>query len=186
MPAKLADLRPHYPLVLAIAAAVLTGLLALQQFCRLRSAADTLAVQRAQRDRQQQDAGRILALRDAPQRATDRRTPHDQLVERIDQALRRAGIAGERLRSVWPEPARRLADSDYKELVTRLSIEDATCQQVVAFGYHLMRADSSLQVTGLRLLNRKPAGPAWDAEIDVSYLLFAPAKGPARPAADGG
>lgn len=176
MPSRIADLRPHYPLLLSIGAALLTGLIALQQLSRAASLADTLSSKHAQYSAEQVDARRILALREAPQRATDRRTPHDQLVARIDQALRQAGIGGDRLRSVWPEPARRMAGSDYKELVTRLAIEDITCQQAIAFCHHLMRADPSLRVTGLRLLNRKASGPNWDVEIDVSYLLFAPGK----------
>ena len=63
MPARIADLRPHYPLLLSVAVAVLTGLIALQQLAKATSQADTVSSKLAQCVAEQQDARKVLSLR---------------------------------------------------------------------------------------------------------------------------
>jgi hypothetical protein len=156
---------------------ILSGMIAWQQHAALASAQSTYLTKQAQVASMQADARQLGWLRTAPQRATDRRLPHEQLAAEIEEACKRASIPAGALVSIWPESPKRLAHSDYQELTTRLGLEQVSLQQIVAFAYHLQSIDSSLNLAEIRLTSQKGEDTSWDVELCISYLLFAPGAG---------
>lgn len=153
---------------------VTTVLVAWSQRSALESARSTYQTKRTQLVSMQADARRLEYLRTAPQRATDRRLPHEQLAAEIEEACQRAAIPTQALASIWPDAPRRLPQSDYQELSTRLSFEQVNLQQMAAFVHHLQTIDPSLSLAEFRLTGRRGDTAGWDVELSISYLVFAP------------
>lgn len=165
---------PTSSILIVTVALAASSLFAWQQRSRLESARSTYDTQFTRLGSLQADADRLVWLRNAPQRATDRRVPHDQLVAEIEQACDRASLQKTSLTSIWPETPRRLEQSDYQESSTRLSFERVDLKQVSAFVYHLQTIDPSLGASELQLTAPKANEASWDVELTVSYLLFSP------------
>lgn len=161
-------------LVLIAGVAAMCALLCRLEGSRLASARSALATKTTRLAEVRRDLQRIRALQTAPRRATDRRMPHDALIAIIDQSQRSAGVDAKSLSSVWPESPRRVGQSDYLRLTTRLSFERVTLEQVARFVHVLNAADRSLTLTSVRLLSQQYAQPFWDAELAVTYSIYAP------------
>jgi len=160
-------------IAVALYLVVAAGVFWHQRAC-LESSRATYETKLKQLDAMQSDARRIEVLRTAPRQATDRQLPHDRLAKEIEEACLRAEIPLKQLASLWPDSPMRLQQSDYKKLATRVSFEDLGLRPLVAFVYHLQAIDASLTIDGIHLSAPKHESPVWNAELTVSYLLYAP------------
>jgi hypothetical protein len=122
------------------------------------------------------EATGIEALRGKPKLAATESLGVQQLGERIEAASREAGLAPAMLEGVFPQTAQRLADSPYLQKPTMLTFRGVALPQLAGFLYHLNDRATKLAVRDLRL--RSPRGEsdgsAWDADVTVTYLIYAP------------
>lgn len=177
------DPRPHWNrrtrLTLAAAIAALAAMGCWLEWSALRSARHSLSAAHCRLATVRNDVARITALQSVPHRATERRLPHEALVAVIDQARNRATLDARALTSIWPEPPRRLGRSDYLTLATRLHFEKVPLDRLTRFAHALQSIDASLRLTAVRLLSQQHPGLLWDAELTVTYLIYAPhSRGP--------
>ena len=159
---------------------ILSGLLVIAmligffQWRALGSVEDTYAVAQEQLLHMQIDASRIHALMETPQAATNRARTQQELLGQVEQSLTVAGID----RSLWhdsiPQPPIRIADSDYRQLTTRLYFKDLTMKKTASFIHHLESNDPTLSVTALNLINRHSGSVFYDIDLAVTYLVYLP------------
>lgn len=133
-----------------------------------------------------QIAANIEALRDQDAVAsTDDNTAQLEasLAQQIDAAASRVGLAGDWRRGIDHKLPRRVGDSPYLRKPAVLLTRGLTLTQLTAL-LHELTDDSPLTVSELRLNtpNGEPAGDRWDADVTLTYLIYAPPvnDGPAR------
>ncbi len=117
----------------------------------------------------------IEALKAKPAMASAEAMGIQKLGRRIESASRQANFEGAPLEGVFPQSARRVADSPYLRKPTALALRGVTFRQFVTFVYHLTD-QSGLSVRDLRLRTPHGDGPRhlWDAEATVTYLIYEP------------
>jgi hypothetical protein len=98
-----------------------------------------------------------------------------ELNRRLREAAASAQIS-EKLVSVEPSQAQRLANSDYSELPVFLRLESVDLRQLVAFLQQLGGSDAGCRT---KLLNLDPAPgdqspERWSADVTLGYLLYSP------------
>ena len=121
------------------------------------------------------DAERIAALRNAPRLANEVERPNDELLAQIRDSMSVAGIAEEQWIGNDPTQPVRLPRSPYKRLSVRLSFGGLTLRQLVQFAYDLTGKSSALHIPRVRLgATSGTKGEAWDTELTLSYLIYAP------------
>ncbi len=120
-------------------------------------------------------AEEIARLQAQPRVAAVQDMGVQELGQRIEAAMQKAGLSSSALESVAPQPGRRAGNTPYVQKPTALSLRGATLTQVVTMLYHLT-SETGLSVRDLRL--RTPRGEAdektWDVQVTVVYLLYAP------------
>jgi len=126
-------------------------------------------------------ADRIEHLRHRPNRAGAETLQLSVLTRRIEQAAAAAGIASGRIERIWPDQPRRVGETVYREMPTRVVVKGIDTRQLATFLHALAGTTPGLWTRSLRL--RTPRGqedgPTWDVEAVVSYLIYDP---PSRPA----
>jgi hypothetical protein len=105
-----------------------------------------------------------------------------ELGEQIQAASRQANLGPDAIQGVFPQPSRRVGESVYVHKPTALALRSISLPQLAVFLYNLS-SQPGLTVSDLRL--RSPHGAsadsAWDADVTVTYLVYAP---PARAQPD--
>ncbi len=161
--------------VLAVAV-VWAGLRASQAAAGADAAGETLADCRRL-------AAEIRALRtDAPTAAPET-AAGEAVTERIDGAVRSAGLPADAVRDVDPRPARRSGRTAYRTRATGLSLAPLTLPELRRFADALVRDEPGLTVTSLRLsppretrgAGAAPGGPErWAADLVLTRLIYDP------------
>lgn len=161
-------------------AAILTGLLAIvsllgwMQWRALGSMRDTYDAALAQFDQMQADAARIHTLQQTPQAALGRTRANEELLAQVEESLKAAGIDPTSWHDSIPQLPVRLPQSDYKRMTTQVYLEGIAMQQLAAFTHHLRVIDPALRVSSLNITSRERDSLGYDADLGVSYLVFAP------------
>ena len=77
---------------------------------------------------------------------------------------------------IWPEPARRVGDTAYKQKPTQVILHKLTLQQLIRFLHTLTGPDTGLHVASLRLTTPRGHDTTniWNAETTITYLIYAP------------
>ncbi len=154
-------------------AALVGGVLCMLVWTSTRATAGDLANRTRRAGALAQDARTIASLRTRPLQATEVGLQLSDLLERVGQAMRTAGISADALISTLPQPPRRLPGSEHAEVAHRLVFRGVTMEGVVRFGYALTAANPQLSVTGIQL--RPEAGTrGWQAEVSIAYLVMEP------------
>lgn len=159
---------------------LLAGLLALAglalwfQSRALASTRDTHATALRRLDQMRTDAQRIKTLRQTPKSAASRTRANEELLAQVERSLAAADIDRTHWHDSIPQPPIRLPNSDYKRLTTHLYFESVTLRQLATFGHNLQARDPTLHISALNLTNRHPDNPTYDADLAVSYLVYAP------------
>lgn len=120
------------------------------------------------------DTARLAALRQGPEAAVSRTRPSAELLAQVEQALSVTDIDRRGWHDSMPQPAAPLSGSDYKRHATRLYFESVTFQQLAAFAHDLRQRDPTLRVSSVGVTNRDPTTTAYDVELSVAYLVYAP------------
>ena len=121
-------------------------------------------------------AAQIEALRARPRVAGSDEPPDRELAGRVERAAERVGISRDRVALVDPAPARRVADSAYKEKPTRIELRGVTLRQLVTLLHRVAAEREGLRVKRLRAVapHGEEVGDCWNAEATLSHLIYAP------------
>lgn len=160
-------------IVLAGLTVLLAGI-CLIQVRALASAQDTYQTQLAQLATMHSDAAAILTLRSKPRSAMMQTRASQDVLAQVEQALKAADIDRAAWRDSIPQLPRRVAGTDYKEVVTRLYFEKLSLQQLAGFSHHLRQIDRTLTLSTVNLSGKTYATPEYDVDVGVSYRVFAP------------
>lgn len=158
---------------LYLAAPVIVGLVAWAQWRALASRRDTLDLAHQQLAGMRSDAERIRQFREAPRAAVSRARTNEELLAQVERALSAAGIDRQRWLDSVPQPPVRDTGSPYVRHATRLYMEAIEPRQLAALVVQLESDDTTLRVSALQWAAR-PDGRAFNAEMELSYLVFAP------------
>ena len=98
----------------------------------------------------------------------------DQLVGRIEQSAESAHIPPDSLVRVSPEPARRVADTPYKQKHTQVHLQRVTLQQLITFLHSLTATDLGLRVSTLRLTAspHPDTGRVWTVQTTLTDTIY--------------
>ena len=121
-------------------------------------------------------AGTIERIRRRPRKADDAERLSTETTGRIEKAARSAGIAGDRLLRITPEPPQRLGDTVYKEKPTQVLLKNVTLKQLTWFVHALTSGADPLHARSIRLAapRREDTSQSWSAEIALTYLIYDP------------
>jgi hypothetical protein len=121
-------------------------------------------------------ADRIIALQSKPAIAGSAALAQDNLSRRIEAAVRGAGVAGEDLASIEPDPPVRAGDSPYLEKPTSVQLRNVSLQQLARLLCQLAADGSGLRIKSLRLTAppEEQTGNLWSVEFTLTYLIYSP------------
>lgn len=164
--------------VLVVVTGVLLAVLAGWSYGRLFDARTEAARVRKELASCDALAARIEQLRTRPNRAGAAEMELSVMAGRIERAAGAAGLAAETIVRIWPEPARRAGDTVYREKPTQVLLREVGRRQLTAFLHALTAGDSELTVRSLRLSapRERQDEDVWNAEVVITYLIYAPAK----------
>lgn len=128
-------------------------------------------------------AARIEWLRTRPAVAGAQQVGAADLSRRIEDAAHAADFEDGSIERIEPAPARRVGDSNYREVPTVVRIRRVTLRQVFTF-LQALGADSAsrtghssaLSVQSIRLSapRGEETGDRWTVESTLTYLIFSP------------
>jgi hypothetical protein len=128
---------------------------------------------------------RIELLRRRPSVAGAQQLGAADLSRRIESAARAADFADGSVERIEPEPARRVGETNYREVPTQVRLRRVTLRQVFTF-LHALSADPSqpandaqqciLRVRDIRLSapRGEEIGDRWTVESTLTYTVYAP------------
>jgi len=129
-------------------------------------------------------ASRIESLRQRPAVAGAQLLGAADLSRRIELAAAAANFADGSIERIEPEPARRIGETNYREVPTQVRLRRVTLQQVFTFLHALSATpptadhnqQSILSVSDIRLSapRGEEAGDRWTVESTLTYTVYAP------------
>ncbi|MBE3068812.1 MAG: hypothetical protein IMZ66_01110 [Planctomycetes bacterium] len=160
-------------LVAVLALAVAWAAWSLTRLAEARAAAEGAAHDLATCRRLEGD---ILHLRARPATAADRERQSAEVTAPIEKAAREAGLAGDRLVRISPEPAQRVGETEYLEKPTRVLLKNVTLKQLARMAYVLGTPPTGLDLKSVRLTapSRDASDGTWSAELVFVYLIYEP------------
>lgn len=163
-----------------------TTMLGLLAFCLAGVAANRWMFLQASRTTAQQAeddlqdvnrvAGYITAMRHRPAIAGSREIEIEELSQRIEQVAKEAHVASGSIVRIWPEPARRVADSPYLEKPIQVLLRNVDLKQIMSFLHGASSGSQALSVKSLRIVtpHHQDEAALWTAEVTLAYLIFQP------------
>jgi len=125
--------------------------------------------------------GRIEQLRRRPAVADARELGVADLSRRIERAAAAAKFEGGAIESIQPEDARRVGETDYREVPTHVRFGHVTLRQVFTFFHGLTGVDNTSAGAALRLKDVRLTAPhgeetadRWTVESTLTYMIYAP------------
>ena len=135
-------------------------------------------------------ASRIESLRRLPTVAGATELGAADLSRQIEQAAKLADFPEGSVERIEPEPARRVGETNYREVATQVRLRHVTLRQVFTFLHALCAADTSAtpssngidrSASGLRLRNIRLSAPRgeetadrWTVESTLTYMVYSP------------
>jgi hypothetical protein len=123
----------------------------------------------------------IESLRRRPAVAGARELAAADLSRRIADAARTARIDERAIERIEPEPARRVGDTDYREVATQVRLRNLSLHQVFAFFHALGSTPATSATASLSLREVRLSAPRgdetsdrWTVESTVTYTVYAP------------
>jgi len=123
-------------------------------------------------------ASRIDQLRHKPNLAGAQELQLAVLGRQVERAAQVAQVTASKLARIWPEPARRVGNTVYREKSTQITLKDVSTRQFVVFLHTLTATTPGLSAQSLRLSasRGRETEDSWAAEVVVTYLIYAPPK----------
>jgi hypothetical protein len=134
-------------------------------------------------------AARIESLRRLPTVAGAAELGASDISRQIEQAARAAEFPEDSVERIEPEPARRVGETNYREVATQVRLRRVTLRQVFTF-LHALCADASASSPsasaarasfGLRLRSIRLSAPRgeeiadrWTVESTLTYMVYSP------------
>lgn len=137
-----------------------------------------------------QIAGVLSSLQNRPAMLGGSRGETEELSRQVESAAQKASIPSQSIIRIWPEPARRVGESVYKEKPTQILLRKVSMQQIAGFLYALTGEGDVLSAKSIRLTplqgdegagagnasNAANPGNTWTADVSVSYFVYDPPK----------
>lgn len=164
-------------MLLLILLAVLLGALGFWAYGRFDSARSAAIT--AWQDAQACDqlAQRIAQARHKPDLAGADEIETSVLVKQLEAAAKKANLPSAAIVRVWPEPARRLGDSVYKEKTTQIVLRNVTLQQATGLLSGVSLGSRNLYTKSLRITAPRDSSSGsntWAVEAVIAYLVYSP------------
>ena len=120
-------------------------------------------------------AARIESLRRLPAVAGAAELGASDLTRQIERAAKLADFPEDSIERIEPEPARRVGETNYREVATQVRLRHVTLRQVFTFLHALCAADS-LQLRNIRLSAPRGEETAdrWTVESTLTYMIYSP------------
>ena len=122
-------------------------------------------------------AGRIAELRTRPAVAGTQEMGAADLARRIEQAASAAQFPQENIERIDPEPPRQVAETNYRQIPTRVRLRHVNLQQALTF-LHTLGSDATnpLRVEQVRLSAPpgEETGDRWTIESTLCYTVYSP------------
>jgi hypothetical protein len=130
-------------------------------------------------------ADRIESLRRLPAVAGAAELGASDLSRQIEQAAKVAEFPDDSVERIEPEPARRVGETNYREVATQVRLRHVTLRQVFTF-LHALCADAlsnalGRSASGLRLRSIRLSAPRgeetadrWTVESTLTYMVYSP------------
>ena len=122
-------------------------------------------------------AGRIAELRTRPAVAGTQELGEADLARRIERAAGVAHFSQENIERIDPEPARRVAETNYSQVPTRVRLRRVNLEQAMTFLHTLgSEAGSPLRVEQVRFSSPpgEETGDRWTMESTLCYTVYSP------------
>lgn len=129
----------------------------------------------------QQAEAKLTDLHGASEQAMEAEALAGDTIRRIEEAASAAGIAKGKLVSISSEQAQLVGDTPYRRKPTNVLFKDVTLEQLTRCLQLLEEApEASLSTRRLSLIAPRPEDTSdlWDAEVVLTYLIFAPPETP--------
>lgn len=124
-------------------------------------------------------AAQLEQLRAEPTVVASKDLEIKELGQIIESAAKKVLLADGAISNVYPRGPRPVGDTPYIERATDIKVQQVTLAQLSGFLYYLSH-DAGLNVRDLRLnVPRRQARPdQWDADVTLTYMLYAPQEQP--------
>jgi hypothetical protein len=122
-------------------------------------------------------AGRIAELRTRPAVAGTQELGDAEMARRIEQAAGVAHLSQENIERIDPEPVRRIGETNYRQVPTRVRLKRVNLEQAVTFLHALgSEAGSPLRVEQVRFSSPpgEETGDRWTMESTLCYTVYSP------------
>jgi hypothetical protein len=122
-------------------------------------------------------AGRIADLRTRPALAGTQELGAEDLARRVERAAGVAHFAQENIERIDPEPARRVGETNYTQVPTRVRLRRVNLEQAMTFLHTLgSEAGSPLRVEQVRFSSPpgEETGDRWTMESTLCYTVYSP------------
>lgn len=162
--------------ILVGVAIILLGIYAATSITDTWSAADRLELDRQDLAELKQKLGEIEQVSDAPRIAALEIESPDEIVNRINAALDKAGVPSKLLANQTPLQAQRIGQSDFKLRRVDITLNAATTQQIVAFCDALKDESTGSVVRDLQLSEPRRRGQVetWNSQMTLTQVIFSP------------
>ena len=129
-----------------------------------------------------QIASSLSSIQNRPALSGSSQHEMEELSHQIESAAQKASIPPQSIVRIWPEPARRVGESVYKEKPTQVLLKKVTMQQVAGFLYTLTGEGDALSAKSIRLtpLQDDKGANLWTADVSVSYFVYDPPENAAK------
>ena len=157
-------------------AVLLLGLYAASSVTSAWSAASRLDLDRQDLRELRQKLSEIDRVSDDPRvAALDLESP-DQIVNRINAALLKAGLKETVLANQTPSEPQRIGQTDFKLRSVEIKLNAATVRQIAAFCDALKDASTGSVVRDLQLFDPKQSGSreTWNSQMTLTQIIFSP------------
>lgn len=164
------------PLILFATMCALLVMVAVYGFLRMAALRDQAKAAAEDLGECRRMAERIRALSRRPQVAAEQERLSAETSRLIEEAAKSAGIPSGAILRITPGTPQRVADSAYKESPTRVLLKDVTLEQLVKLLHAVASDPDGLYPKSLRIAapRKDDTGALWTAEIEVTYLIYAP------------
>ena len=155
---------------------ILLGLYAVSSISSALRAANRLEADRQDLRELQAMLDEIRQVADAPRVAALEMEAPDQILNRIDAALKSSGLSPNLLANQTPLEPQRIGRSDFELRRVEIELDAATIEQVAAFCDALRDESTGSIVRDLQLFDPQRNGrrETWNSQMTLTQVIFSP------------
>ncbi|MCS7465526.1 hypothetical protein NZK35_02435 [Stieleria sp. ICT_E10.1] len=162
--------------LIAAAAIVLLALYAASSVMNTWSAASRLQLDHQDLRELRQKLDEIERVADAPRVAALELEEPNQILDRINAALKQANLSSDLLSNQTPNQPQRIGQTDFKLRRVEIKLNAATVPQIIAFCEALRDEATGSLVRDLQLFDPRQSGSreTWNSQLTLTQIIFSP------------